>query len=177
MEKCVRSIFSAAVFLLLCLSAGSSAQAQGDMGFERGRGRDMLKTIKDDIKKNYYDPNFRGIDLEARFKTADEKLQQAQSVGQIFGIIAQVLLDFDDSHTFFMPPGRADSFEYGWQMQAIGDRCYVFAVKPGSDAEAKGLKPGDQVLNVGGFKPNRALLWKINYLSTRQRRPLTLGRG
>lgn len=149
--------------LYISLTVVASAQ-QVNLGFERGRGRDMLKAIKDDIKKNYYDPNFHGIDLEARFKTADEKIQQAQSVGQIFGIIAQVLLDFDDSHTFFLPPGRTDSIEYGWQMQAIGDKCYVVAVKPGSDAEAKGVKPGDLVLSIGGFKPSRDLAWKINYL-------------
>ncbi len=154
------AIFGFAFFL----SGYTSAQAQGNIGFERSRGRDMLKTIKDDIKKNYYDPNFRGIDLEARFKTADEKIQQANSLNQIFSIIAQALLDFDDSHTFFMPPSRSDSIEYGWQMQAIGDQCYVIAVKPGSDAEAKGLKPGDRVLSVGGFKPSRELIWKINYL-------------
>src|SRR5215510_6507122 len=115
-------------------------------------------------KNNYYDLNYHGIDLEARFKAADEKMQQAQSVGQVFGIIAQALLDFDDSHTFFLPPGRSNSLEYGWQMQAIGDRCYVVAVKPGSDAEAKGLKPGDEVLSIGGFKPTRELMWKLNYL-------------
>jgi len=152
------------VFAWCVLSLGLIAQAQGDISFERGRGRDMLKTVKEDIKKNYYDPNFHGIDLDARFKAADEKMQQAQSVGQIFGIIAQVLLDFDDSHLFFVPPGFSDSVEYGWQMQAVGDKTYVVAVKPGSDAEAKGLKPGDQVLSVGGFKPTRELAWKINYL-------------
>lgn len=139
-------------------------QTPANVGFERSRGRDMLKALKEDIKKNYYDPNFRGIDLEARFKVADEKMQQAQSIGQVFGIIAQTLLDFDDSHTFFLPPSRSDTVEYGWQMQAIGDKCFVVAVKPGSDAEAKGLQPGDQVLNVVGFKPTRELLWKINYL-------------
>lgn len=178
MHWVLRTIFYLSILLFLGLSAIPAVWAQADMGFERGRGRDMLKVIKDDIKKNYYDQNYHGIDLESRFKAADEKMQQAQSVGQVFGIIAQVLLDFDDSHTFFLPPGRSNSFEYGWQMQAIGDRCYVVAVKPGSDAEAKGLKPGDEVLSIGGFKPTRELIWKLNYLFNALRpvpvMPLTL---
>jgi carboxyl-terminal processing protease len=124
----------------------------------------MLKVIKDDIKKNYYDPNFHGIDLEVRFKTAEEKMQQAESVGQIFGIIAQALVEFEDSHTFFWPPDRANKTEYGWQMQAYGDKCYVTAIKPGSDAETKGLRLGDQVLMVNGFKTSREVIWKMNYL-------------
>jgi carboxyl-terminal processing protease len=48
-------------------------------------------------------------------------------------------------------------------MQAIGDKCYVVAVKPGSDAEAKGIKPGDLVVSVDGFKPTRKELWKMEY--------------
>jgi carboxyl-terminal processing protease len=48
-------------------------------------------------------------------------------------------------------------------MQAIGDQCYVVAVKPGSDAEVKGLKPGDTVISIDGFKPSRKELWKMEY--------------
>jgi C-terminal processing protease CtpA/Prc len=39
----------------------------------------------------------------------------------------------------------------------------VVAVKPGSDAEAKGIKPGDLVVSVDGFKPTRKELWKMEY--------------
>lgn len=163
----LRALRPALFVLLFFLGAHSSSrmttQAQ-TLSFERERGRLMLKVIKDDIKKNYYDPNYHGIDLEARFKTADEKLQQSESLGQIFGIIAQTLVEFEDSHTFFLPPDRANKTEYGWQMQAYGDKCYVTAIKPGSDAEAKGLRLGDQVLMVNGFKTSRELLWKIIYL-------------
>lgn len=138
--------------------------AQPDLNFQRERGRIMLKTIKDDLKKNYYDPTYRGMDVEARFKTADEKMKTAESVGQVFGIIAQVLLDLDDSHTFFIPPGRSSQTDYGWRMQAIGENCFINAVKPGSDAEAKGVKIGDQVLMVNGYPPTRTNLSTINYL-------------
>jgi S1-C subfamily serine protease len=62
----------------------------------------------------------------------------------MFGIIGQTLVDFNDSHTRFVPPGRAVSINYGWQMQSIGDAVYVVAVKPGSDADNKGVKPGDK---------------------------------
>jgi len=53
--------------------------------------------------------------------------------------------------------------DYGWKMQAVGDAVYVTAVKPGSDAEAQGLKPGDEVLSVDGFRPTRPTLWKMEY--------------
>ena len=128
------------------------------------RGHVMLRTIKDDLKKNYYDPHYHDMDVDARFKAADEKINQATSLGQILGIVAQVLLDLNDSHTFFMPPGRSYQTEYGWQGQMIGDKCYVMAVKPGSDADAKGLKPGDEVSSADGVRPTRQNMWVFDYL-------------
>lgn len=133
---------------------------------DRDRGVIMLKAVRDDIRKYYYDPAFRGIDLDARTKAAEERIKQAKSNGEIFGVIAQLLLDFNDSHTIFLPPQRSARVEYGWQMQSFGDDCYVIAVKPKSDAEAKGLKPGDKVIKVDGVAPNRANLWIYQYLYT-----------
>lgn len=141
-----------------------AVRAQGINRLDRDRALQMLDSIKNDIKKNYYDPSYHGIDLDARFKTAEEKIKSSTSLGQAFGVIAQAMLDLGNSHTFFLPPARAARVEYGWQMQMIGDKCYVVAVKPGSDAEAKQLKVGDVVHNVGGVAPTREIMWKMNYL-------------
>ena len=131
---------------------------------DRDRGQTMLRRIKDQLKKNYYDPKIRGMDVDARFKTAEEKIKSATSVGQILGIIAQILIELDDSHTFFIPPQRAYTNEYGWTMQMVGDRCLVSTVDKGSDAETKGVKPGDEILEAGGYQIDRTNLWKFNYL-------------
>lgn len=151
------------ILLLLTFGAVKPAQSQVS-GPDRERAHVMLAQVKDDIKGDYYDPSFHGVDLDARFKAADQMLSKATSLGQIFGIIAQTVIGLNDSHTFFIPPEQTVRSDYGWQLQAIGDRCYVVAVKPGSDAEAKGLKPGDEVLAVNGIPPARAELWKFRYL-------------
>lgn len=150
----------------LCLIAPHALQstlAQPNLNFERDKARTMLRTIKEELKKNYYDTNFHGMDIEARFNAAEAKIKEAQSVGQLFGIIAQALMDLNDSHTFFLPPEHASRVDYGFQMQAFGDKVFVSAVKPGSDAEKKGVKSGDQILSINGFKPSREQLWKITY--------------
>jgi C-terminal processing protease CtpA/Prc len=144
---------------LLCIVPGQQLASSID----RDRGSVMLRTIKEDLKKNYYDPAYHGMDLEARFKTSEAKMKEATSLGQIFGIIAQTLIDLDDSHTFFLPPGRANTVEYGWQMQMVGEKCFVIAVKPGSDAEAKGLRVGDEIYSMDGFGPARENFWKLQY--------------
>jgi C-terminal processing protease CtpA/Prc len=158
-----RRVF-AALFLILLAFVSLNYSQQPPSSIDRDRAHVMLQAIKSDLKKSYYDPNFHGMDLEARFKTADEKLKQATSLGQMFGVIAQALDDLKDSHTFFVPPGRSYRTEYGGQMQMSGDKCYVIAVKPGSDAEAKGLKEGDEIKSIDGIMPTRENMWKIQYL-------------
>jgi C-terminal processing protease CtpA/Prc len=104
------------------------------------------------------------LNLDERFKTAEEKINQATSLAQLLGVVGQVLLDLNDSHTFFLPPGRTYKTDYGWQMKAIGDRCYVVAVNPQSDAQAKGLQEGDEIVSIDGMNPTRENQWKILYL-------------
>lgn len=145
----------------MSLTFGASAQTLDRI--ERGRAKDMLNAVKNEIKDKYYDANLKGIDIDARFKIAEEKLEKATSMGQAFGIIAQAVLEFNDSHTVFYPPSRATTVNYGWKMQMLGNKCFVTTVKPKSDAEKKGLKTGDEILAIEGFRPNRKEMWKINY--------------
>ncbi|CAN5295256.1 hypothetical protein BH10ACI1_BH10ACI1_01550 [soil metagenome] len=155
--------FKILLLTLITFTAFQIVDAQTMDRIERGRMKDMLKDVKNKVKDNYYDTNYHGIDLDARFKQAEERLDQVTTVGQSFGVIAQVLMDFEDSHLFFIPPSTNLKVQYPWKMQMIGDRCFVMSVKPKSDAEAKGLKVGDQILAVESFRPNRKDMWKILY--------------
>jgi carboxyl-terminal processing protease len=162
-----RRVFRAVTFILcpiLCVMATElSCAAQSLSGYERALGRQMLELTKADIKKNYYDPTVHGMDLEAHFKAADEEIKNASTLNEILGIIAKALTDINDSHTFFIPPTMTHRVDYGWYMQAIGDKSYVVAVKPGSDAERKGMKAGDRVLDLDGITPTRNQIWKMKY--------------
>ena len=155
--------FSVVVFAF-SIFATPVLKAQSLSSYDRQRGLAILKMVEDDLKENYYDPTFRGLDMKARFKEAEGLIKKAVSNGQVYSIIASVLVDLNDSHTTFIPPARVARTEYGWQMKWIGESCYVVAVKPGSDAEAKGLRPGDVIQSVNGLKPSRETLWQIKYL-------------
>lgn len=157
------------VSAFVCLSALAgfpppTAQAQSQLSpFDRESAYTMLDTIKDDLRKNYYDPTFRGMNLDARVKEAQEQLKQARTRDQLIITIAQIMLELNDSHTFFLPPFRAARVRYGWQMQMVGENCLITNVNPKSDAASKGLKTGDVVLSVDGWRPTRENLWKMNY--------------
>ena len=151
------------------LAAAVSSAAEGPSNIDRGRTRTMLKVIKGELQKSYYDPAFHGVDLEARFKEAEDKVATATSVGQLMGIVARAVMDLEDSHTTFLPPAYTADVDYGWRIAMVGERCVVTRVKKGSDAEAQGVKPGDVVLEAEGVQPTRENLWKFFYLFERLR--------
>lgn len=156
------SLISALVFSSLAITAFAQAP-KPPSDYERDRHRQMLRMIKEDVKKNYFDPKFKNIDVEANFKVALEKIDKATSIGQLSGIVAQFLVDFDDSHLFFLPPGKVNKTEYGFDFRMAGDKCFVIKVKKGTDAEKKGIQIGDELYAINNVGPNRENLWKLRY--------------
>lgn len=150
--------------LALLLIAAVNTSAQKARKFDIEQWRDILRIVKSELKSSYYDPAFRGMNIDARFEQADEKMKTAESLDQLVGIVAQVLLDLNDSHTFFWPPYNSTRVEYGWRIRPVGADCYVGAIRPGSDAEAKGLKVGDKVLSIDGRPLDRSKVWLAGYL-------------
>ena len=151
-----------AVALLSIAALNTSAQKARKFDIEQWR--DVLRIVKSELKASYYDPTFHGMDIDARFALADEKMKNAQSLDHLVGIVAQVLLDLNDSHTYFLPPYNSTRVEYGWRTRPVGADCYVGAVRPGSDAEAKGLQVGDKVLSIDGRPLDRTKAWLADYL-------------
>lgn len=131
---------------------------------ERDRAHTALREIAPDVKKHYYDPKFHGLDWDSKIREMNQRIDRADTWNQASSEVAALLDSLNDSHTFFLPPSHSFRPDYGWTAQLIGDRCYVVRVRPGSDAEAKGVKPGDEVLAINGFKPARNVFWKMNYV-------------
>jgi carboxyl-terminal processing protease len=132
--------------------------------FEHGRAEDMLQMVARDVRKNYYDTKFHGLDWDATVDKAKQQIAAENSMNMSLSHIAAALDKLDDSHTFFIPPQHAYRHDYGWQYQMVGDHCYVTQVRPGSDAESKGVKPGDEILSINGYPTRREILWKMQYM-------------
>jgi predicted metalloprotease with PDZ domain len=62
-----------------------------------------------------------------------------------------------------VPPDRRARVTYGWQPSIVGDAAYVTSVTAGSDAEKKGLAPGDRILAWNRFLPTRENLGQLTY--------------
>ena len=150
----MRSLLPAGMGLLL-LGVARPVHARQLGPLDRERGVLMLHAIQKDLAQRYYDSTYHGLDLEALFDSAETEIKSAPSNGDIFGIIAGTLLKLSDSHTLFLPPARVSQVDYGWTMRMVGDTAFVFTVKPGSDAQAGGLRVGDAVLGVDRYRPTR----------------------
>src|SRR5258708_12956088 len=68
------------------------------------RAHVMLREAYTSVKKNYYDPTFRGIDLDARYHEYDTRLNRASSLGEAFRTTPAFLPPFPTPHLFFIPP-------------------------------------------------------------------------
>lgn len=170
MKKNLHLLISALVLSLLLLFSGQQAafaqkpKVSGDTKKYRSESIALLEEIRDNLKKLYYDKTFHGIDLEAKVKAAKERINTLEYNWQMYRVLVQFLMDFDDSHTSFHLPPRTDYFDYGFSMQMFGYDCFVISVKKDSDADKQGLQVGDQITSIGKFKPNRKDLWKIIYV-------------
>jgi len=138
-----------------------SAAAQS-IAFKREEAELIVEEVSDDVAKHYYDSKLHGIDWAAQLSEAKKKIGSATSGNLAYADIAAMLDSLNDSHTFFIPR-HSFRFDYGWRFQTVGERCFVTRVRPETDAATK-VHPGDEVLDINGYKPTRGNIGRIGYM-------------
>jgi|HubBroStandDraft_1064217.scaffolds.fasta_scaffold01882_5 C-terminal processing protease CtpA/Prc len=131
---------------------------------DRERALGILDAISKGVQNLYYDPKMNGLDWNAVTANAKVKIAESNSLNEALTQIAVAVDALHDSHTTFQPPARPYNLDFGFDYQVIWSLCFVTRVRPGSDAEAKGLKPGGQILGIDGIAPNRQSLRNIEYM-------------
>lgn len=143
----------------------------------------MLQMIASDIKRHYYDPNLHDLDWDAIVTQTKHRIDESSSFDEAIGHIAAAVDTLNDSHTVLLPPQTVVNashgyvhdwralvpvsnlrHDYGWGYEIIGERCFITRVRPGSDAEKKGLHVGDEILSINGYHPERATIQKAEYV-------------
>jgi C-terminal processing protease CtpA/Prc len=144
-------------------SAGPKTPVQRISSIDAAHVHEIFHDVYNDVRKDYYDPTFHGINLEQRYQEYDSHIDTARSNGDAFRLIEGFLMGLHDSHLFFEPPMRGTSYQVDNEIAMIGDRCFVTQVRPGTDAATK-LRVGDEVLALNGYAVNRAGLLDLQYL-------------
>ena len=130
---------------------------------ERELAETMLKNVSDDVYKNYFDPTLHGLDWDSRVNEAKANIGNSRDMAEANAQIEGLFELLHDSHTAFIPPRNLITVDYGWRFKIIGNHTYVTEVRAGSDAEKKGVHPGDEVLTINGFRVDRASAPMLQY--------------
>lgn len=164
-SRLAAAVLMAAVFSTCAYTKGDrSASGEELSKNDRKMARDMFKSISNDVKRYYYDPAFHGLDWSATVAATERAIDESANLNRALSEIAAGLDKLADSHTFFIPPPRPYTHEFGWRLEMLGDRCFVTEVRPQSDAERQGIRRGDEVLALNGFQPTRRSLPKMMYV-------------
>ena len=166
----MRTLAATCLALLLCMASvavrpaaqtpsSTPSMSANDLYKVRGMMREAYETVR----KNYYDPSFRGLDWEARYREYDAKLKSASTMNAGLTLVAAFLGGLNDSHTSFLPPPHSYTIDYGYHLMVVGDNVVVERVRPGTDAASK-VRPGDQLLSLNGGGVGRESFRRMWYL-------------
>lgn len=144
------SFFASVLFLCASFAFGQEMN-----NVDRDRMRGMLKVTSSEIARYFYDPNLKGLDWKALTAEADEKIKQAKTTSEAITAISMLVDKLQDSHTRFVPPSRSGRPIYGFAAKMYGDEARIYTVKPGSNADKAGLRPGDRIVKIFNYRPQR----------------------
>lgn len=155
---------SLAAIVIVLAVVTTSAQAPASMpANDLHKVRTMLREAYETLKKEYYDPAFHGVNLDARFKEYDDKMKTAPTMNGGLTLVAAFMDGLRDSHTFFQPPAHSYEVDYGYRLAVVGDDIYVARVKPDTDAVSK-VQAGDRLVSLNGSGVGRDSFHRMQYL-------------
>ena len=129
--------------VVLTLLALASLPVLGqDMKLERDRMQAMLKIVSQNIEKNFYDPNLKGLDWKALSSAAEARINDAKTPGEMLTAIFALVDKLKDSHTQFSPPSYVHRPLFGFEAKAFGEEIRIYQIKSGSAAANAGLQIG-----------------------------------
>ena len=84
------TILLAAVLLIAPPRAALAQQQQKINPIDLDKVQTMLRAAYNDVKKDYYDPKYHGIDLDARYHEVDGKLKSVGSLNEGMRLVCRV---------------------------------------------------------------------------------------
>jgi carboxyl-terminal processing protease len=140
---------------VICLTAFVLSVQAGDDKFERGRMEGVMDLVAIDIQKNFYDAKLKGVDWNAITERARQRIRVANHLGDMLAAVASVPYQLNDSHTFFIPPGRSARVDYGFEAEPFAKDVLIYKLEKDGPALKAGLQLGDKIVGLNGFAVKR----------------------
>lgn len=150
-----KAAFRVVALISIVAFAAAPSHAQVNIKYERDRMKAMLNAVSGEIEKNFYDASLHGLDWKALKEETARKIEAANSAGAMITAIFSFVNRLEDSHTVFLPPARVDKLKFGFEAKAFGGQILIYEIKEKGAAAKAGLKVGDRLLSVEGYKVGR----------------------
>ena len=129
----------------------------------RERQTDLFDQIWTAVKDSYIDPDLNGLNWEVERQQMLARIKPGISDEAFYGAVANLIDRLGDQHSYFLSPqdaqkqtqqaaGRYNYAGIGIIVSANVERGYLYLeqVLPGGPAQAAGLMPHDQILEIDG---------------------------
>ncbi|MGD9562908.1 MAG: S41 family peptidase [Pyrinomonadaceae bacterium] len=110
------------------------------------------------VNENFFDPGFVGVDWKAVGERYRKQAEGVRNDREFLALMQKMLKELPVSHLQIGMPRESGLTGIGVRTWPIGGRQIVVFVPPGSDAQAKGVRLGDELLDpakevgrLGGF--------------------------
>jgi C-terminal processing protease CtpA/Prc len=106
----------------------------------------------------------KGLDWGTLTDKAQQRIRQADHLGEMIAAISALLYQLNDSHTVFIPPGRTQRATYGFEARPFGNDILISELDKDGPAAKAGLRLGDKVIGVDNFDVNPRQLFRHDAL-------------
>ena len=164
----------AAVVLSAGLPVSGSAQTRERLA--RAAVELELDALHADLKRSYYDADFHGMNIDSLYEVAKKEVVAAKTDQERFRAVQRFLETLQDSHTYFVAPGRVALNDYHFAIQFLADKPFVMGVDLGSQAYAAGLMRGHEIRMFDGTVLTRDNYYRVlsDFLASNPTKPLNL---
>jgi carboxyl-terminal processing protease len=149
--------------LLFAVFFSTASVGQGTLAGNRDLMRRIAEGVADVIKKNFYDPSLKGVDLQKLLSETKQKIDASNNVGEMYAAIYFMVRKMDDSHTNFLPPWQTLMPKFGFKAKPYGEIVRVYDIKKDNPAAKAGLRLGDTILGIDGVKADRRLYLQTQF--------------
>ena len=143
-------LFHYVVAFCLIASAGCVSSQRFRDAQDRAAVELALRNLYPELKRSYYDPQFKGLDIEKLYAEAMQQVKTATSEQERRRALSNFLDAFDDSHTFFVGGTNVGLDDFGFSFRFYGERPFVSVVNSWAHADSAGLRRGDEILLFDG---------------------------
>jgi len=141
----------------------------------------ILDVVSKDVQEKFYDSAMKGLDWEALTEQTRQHIREADNTGEMIAATSALLDQLRDSHTFFIPPGRTQTADYGFDAKPFGNDILVYKLEKDGPAQKAGLELGDRIVRVDQYDSKRenffAIMRNLRDLNPTTEMDLSIVRG